>query len=80
MNLGAFELGNLQVHAGSHADLEESLQGIIQVPLDVHVDVVRCCKPHAGSVKTGCIAKKRLSSRTFWWGLSVTRSGGFSYI
>ena len=33
-----------------------------------------------GSVKTGCIAKKGLSSRTFWWGFSVTRSGGFSYI
>ena len=33
-----------------------------------------------GSVKTGCIAKKGFSSRTFWWGLSDTRSGGFSYI
>ena len=33
-----------------------------------------------GSVKTGCMAKKGFSSRTFWRGLSVTRSGGFSYI
>ena len=33
-----------------------------------------------GSAKTGCVAKKGLSSRTCWWSLSVTRSGGFSYI
>ena len=31
---------------------------------------------HFGNVKAG----KGLSSRTFWWGISVTRSGGFSYI
>ena len=36
-------------------------------------------KTQFGSLKTRCIAREGLSSRTFWWGPSVTRSGGFSY-